>query len=93
MVEQEKWEAVQQEILGFLVEFLHQIEWHYGENRAPIKHPPKFLVYGEDDGKLSYSCTIETDFGEPEEFIRCVAPTPGKLIDEVKHIIKQRFPL
>ncbi|MBE0646261.1 MAG: hypothetical protein IH596_00595 [Bacteroidales bacterium] len=93
MSEVNDWEEAQQEILRFLVEILHRIEWRYGDNRAPFKYPPEFSLTDNPDGTQSCQCIIETDLGEPEEFIRCVVYSPGDLLDEVKATINQRFPM
>jgi len=82
---------VQQEILGFLVTFLHQIEWRYGENRAPIKYPPDFSIVINQDGSHSYVCMIETDFGEPEERIHFSSDSVDGLIEGVKLGLIGRF--
>ena len=85
------WINAQAEILGFLVEFLNRVEWHYGDNRAPIKYPPEFSIVEIPDGTQTYRCIIETDFLEPEERIIFTANTPGGLIEGVKLRIMERF--
>ncbi|MFC2102324.1 hypothetical protein ACFLS7_04960 [Bacteroidota bacterium] len=91
MAEVDDWEETQQEILQFLVETLHRIEWHYGDNRAPFKYPPEFSLIDNADGTQSCQCIIETDMGEPEERIDLRADTPGSLTTIVCQEIQARF--
>jgi len=85
------WEAAQQEILQCLVDLLHRIEWHYGDNRAPVRYPPVFSMAEKPDGTQSFHCTIETDFGEPEEQLVFSAGSPQELAEEVCREIRARF--
>lgn len=88
----DQWEAAQQEVLQFLAEVFHRIEWYYGENRAPFKYPPTFSITKEHGGVSFYQCAIETDSGEPAETIVCSSDAPGQLLNEVKKIIEDRYP-
>lgn len=85
------WQLAQQEILVFLMEFLYQIEWHYGDNRAPFHYPPEFSLIMKPDGRHIYQCSIETDLGVPEERILMTADSPESLPEAVRCEILGRF--
>lgn len=77
------WEDEKNIILKFIEELLVKIEWRYGDNRAPIKYPPKF---SKEEGK--FFCKVELEDGAGE--LIYYADDPSLLTqDEIflKHIL------
>ena len=87
------WEEGQQKVLEYLVDILHQIEWHYGDNRAPFKYPPLFHTGIDPLENRYYECIIETDLEEPVEKFVFRAGSPEGLVEKVKFEVPKQFHL
>jgi hypothetical protein len=81
------------EVKYYLEQVLANIEWKYGDNRAPFKYPPELKVIDDEKGVSSYVCIIETDFGDDDEKISYTAGSPEALLAKVKKDIPRRFNL
>jgi hypothetical protein len=81
----EKWNSTREEITDFIKEILYRIEWNYGDNRAPIRYPPKFKVSYNDTGPEFYYCYVYPDTGQDNESPHIFKTTDmNELIDVVK---------
>jgi len=78
------WEDDKNIILKFIEELLAKIEWRYGDNRAPIKYPPKF---SEEEGKYFCKVELEDDTGE----LIYNAENPSSLTSKVIGDLRKRF--
>ena len=86
----EEWHQAQDEILIYVENFLTQIEWKYGENRAPIKYPPDFYELFSEEHGIDYCCMIEEDFGSDEK-LYFKSDNPFHLLDQIKDEFGKRF--
>jgi hypothetical protein len=72
-----------QKINNFLEKILLEIEWKYGDNRAPFKWPPVHLNFLN----IFYICKILYEDSKPE-FI--ISTNPEKLFKKVQESVKKR---
>lgn len=83
------WETIQQKINKYLVELLYDIEWHYGENRAPFIYPPIYETNSKKDG-ISYCCSITLE--DCDNFVlKYESLNPSNLFETVSEDISKRF--
>lgn len=78
------WLLDQTHILDFIEELLAKIEWQYGDNRAPIKYPPKFI---EEDDKFKCIVELEDDGGK----LTYEADDSSTLVTKVVEDLKEKF--
>lgn len=78
------WFEAQDEITKYTEELLSNIEWNYGDNRAPFKYPPKYELA---EGK--YRCTIELE--DKGGNLIYENDNPRELSKEVKADLAQRY--
>ncbi|MCZ7603222.1 MAG: hypothetical protein M5R37_10150 [Melioribacteraceae bacterium] len=78
------WQDEKNKIMIFIEELLAKIEWQYGDNRAPIKYPPKFSNIG---GKFICRIELENAGGE----LVYESRYSSLLYDKVTSDLKKRF--
>ncbi len=89
----DSWEDIISRIQSYLQQILEKIEWHYGDNRAPIKFPPEFSMENDEKDETLYVCIIETDGDEIDDKIKYSSDSPTKLLEKIQQDIPSRFNL
>lgn len=84
-----EWIEAKDEIVQYIEKMLGRIEWKFGENRAPIKYPPKYYI-GDLDAIKPYVCEIAEDDQEGSTF-NSRPSIPAILVDLVKYDLHQRY--
>ncbi|MBN1926460.1 MAG: hypothetical protein JW798_11550 [Prolixibacteraceae bacterium] len=90
MNETTEWIETKKKIVDSIQKKLLRIEWGYGDNRAPVKFPPRFIETEEPDQKC-YVCLIEPDFGDDEPPLIIKSNSPGRLNEKILETLKERF--
>lgn len=88
----EHWEEIRLQINGYLQEILLQIEWHYGDCRAPFLYPPEYQVVAYKAGIVEYAATIILDQGDDEK-LRYKSENPDILFKLIKEDITNKYAL
>ncbi len=90
--ESDHWKEIQLQINEYLQEILLQIEWHYGDCRAPFFYPIEYKCIVNKAGIVKYAATIALDQGDDER-LRYMAETPDILFKLIKKDITNKYGL